>query len=61
VDYKATLPGHLTYDKGDIIVITDMFPTGWWKGELKKDPTKTGTFNHKDVEEISLNEVFRMK
>jgi len=44
-DFNGSSPDELVYKKGDILVITNWNAcTGWVRGYLKKDPSKTGIF-----------------
>ncbi len=42
---------------GDIFLIHEKFPTGWWKAEYQQDSTKFGLIKSSNFEEIPLGSV----
>jgi len=53
-DFKGTKSHHLSFTKGDRVVLVekDLKNKGWWRGYLEADPTKSGKFPTNYVKEL---------
>eukprot|EP00010_Vexillifera_abyssalis_P008215 CAMPEP_0201549116 /NCGR_PEP_ID=MMETSP0173_2-20130828/5605_1 /ASSEMBLY_ACC=CAM_ASM_000268 /TAXON_ID=218659 /ORGANISM="Vexillifera sp., Strain DIVA3 564/2" /LENGTH=445 /DNA_ID=CAMNT_0047958681 /DNA_START=230 /DNA_END=1567 /DNA_ORIENTATION=+ len=49
--YKAQKPSHLTFEKGDVIIVTRESASGWWKGHLEGDE-RVGRFPANYTKEV---------